>query len=160
MTNITVYDNVVSKETSEKWYQECVRLPYRYGERDRLWAPSVGFSYDFNGSEELYKNLFIIATEHRPELKEKQVQRSYINLFTPSDRPYFHKDGPVTTCLFYINPETSIEEGGETQFLDEDKIIGVLPKPGRLVMFDGNIMHRATSFRSIIRITIALKFFA
>ncbi len=48
--------------------------------------------------------------------------------------------------------------GGETQFLIDDEIRGILPFPNRLVYFDANILHKATSYRTGHRFTLALKY--
>ena len=60
--------------------------------------------------------------------------------------------------LYYVNDEWDIEMGGETQFLIDNEIRGILPLPNRLVYFDANILHRATSYRSGHRFTIAIKY--
>ena len=62
------------------------------------------------------------------------------------------------TFLFYANEEWSIEMHGETQFLIDDQITGILPYPNRMVKFDADILHRATSFRDGHRFTLAVKY--
>ena len=37
-------------------------------------------------------------------------------------------------------------------------LIYLLPKKNRLIVFDGVLQHRATSFRNYPRITVALKY--
>ena len=51
-----------------------------------------------------------------------------------------------------------VHDGGETQFLIDDEIKGVLPLPNRIIGFDANLLHRATSFRDNHRFTLAAKF--
>ena len=51
-----------------------------------------------------------------------------------------------------------LNEGGETQFLISNEIKGILPIPNRMVIFNGLIYHKATSFRNQHRYTIAIKF--
>ena len=83
----------------------------------------------------------------------------YINCFAPSENPYFHVDGDGLTFLYYLtNHKWRADDGGETQFLIDDTIKGVLPISNRLVGFDGNILHRATPFRFDHRFTLAAKF--
>ena len=62
------------------------------------------------------------------------------------------------TFLYYPNWEWELQEGGETQFYIDGNILGVPPVPNRLVVFDGMIQHRATSFRNKHRFTIAIKY--
>ena len=49
------------------------------------------------------------------------------------------------------------DDGGETQFLIDDEIKGVLPLPNRIVGFDSNLLHNL-SFRDNHRFTLAAKF--
>jgi hypothetical protein len=60
--------------------------------------------------------------------------------------------------LFYITPKYDYDEGGETQLLIDGNIIGIRPIPSRLLIFDGNVMHKATSYRSKPRLTVAFKY--
>ena len=82
----------------------------------------------------------------------------YINCFAPNENPYFHTDGEGVTFLHYANDRFDLQEGGETQFYVDENIYGVIPIPNRLVMFDGRILHRATSFRNGHRFTVAIKY--
>ena len=51
-----------------------------------------------------------------------------------------------------------MDEGGETYFIQNDFIKGVSFVSGRMVLFNSNIMHKATSFRNRDRYTIAIKY--
>lgn len=96
-----------------------------------------------------------------PNLRSMENYTNYINVYPAGVNPYWHSDTPggsSRTCLVYLNPKTDLDEGGETQFLIDDEIVGVLAKPGRLVVFDGQMLHKGTSFRSIDRVTLAIKF--
>ena len=88
-----------------------------------------------------------------------KLYRMYINCFAPNENPYFHVDGEGYTFLYYCdNEEFDLNEGGETQFLVDNDLMGVLPVPNRMVIFDGTIKHRATTYRSRHRFTIAIKY--
>ena len=87
-----------------------------------------------------------------------KLDRFYVNRFQPKEIPRFHEDGEVVTCLLYADPEPwQPNDHGETQLLFNGEIRGVLPIPNRMLLFDGRILHRATSFRSRRRHTIATK---
>jgi len=52
------------------------------------------------------------------------------------------------TIMYYLNHHWSIENAGETVFhKDGDIIRSIIPKPGRVVVFDGNIKHCARDVR-------------
>jgi Rps23 Pro-64 3,4-dihydroxylase Tpa1-like proline 4-hydroxylase len=90
-----------------------------------------------------------------PDLR---ISRAYINYFTPNEKCYPHKDECDTTVLFYCNFNPKVEDGGETIFFRDGEIIkSVLPKMGRMVLFDGDILHSARPFNNDYRYTVALK---
>ena len=91
-------------------------------------------------------------------LKGNDIISDICELFAPSETPYFHTDGEGITFLYYPNLEWNLQDGGETQFYVDGNILGVPPAPNRLVMFDGEIVHRASSFRDRYRFTVAIKY--
>ncbi len=83
----------------------------------------------------------------------------YVNCFAPCENPYFHTDGDKgMTFLYYANDRWELNDGGETQIVVNDEIKGILPIPNRIVGFDANLVHRATTFRFKHRFTLAAKF--
>jgi hypothetical protein len=166
MQDLTVYDNLFSKDEMDKIINTMLcNCPFYYGERDSSYTPPSGLVCDFgkihiNPTIEKILNIFISKIYEKDEkLKSMKLFRIYLNYFTPIENTYFHIDGEnVMTCLYYINPEHDVNEGGETQFLINNEIKGIQSKPGRLVIFDGSLKHRATSFRSHPRLTLAFKF--
>jgi len=104
------------------------------------------------------------------KLKEKflqghQLVRCYANAHTYGVEGYPHVDsrrpGNFTTIL-YVNPGWKPEWAGETVFFDESLDIAqaVMPKPGRVVIFDNRIMHAArgvTRVCPVIRVTLMFK---
>ena len=155
-----VYDDVVPLEQNNQLYNKLLYdTAYYYGEKDRIDTPKNGFTSEINKDDELFKMLCEIIFKKNPRLKEKECQRSYVNLVLPKEKLYFHQDGDVTTFLFYFNPIVTYDEGGETQFIINNELISVLPVPSRMIEFDGMIWHKATSFMTIPRISVALKFY-
>ena len=151
-------DEVMSDAKNDELYKFLlIENTYRYGERDREGLEPVGMSLEIEDPE-LFNFLADIAKSKFDRLQDLELQRAYVNLFLPNDRPYFHQDGNVFTCLFYVTPQYDMDEGGETQFIVNNIIQGLPPRPGRLVIFDGMMWHRATSYRSHPRLTVALKF--
>jgi hypothetical protein len=158
---LDIYDKVMSYEDNINIYNHVLNdRKFRYGETDTALTPPTGMIDELLPDEALFKTLHNIIVSKNPSVLDMKIKRAYINLFFPSENPYFHSDGNVLTCLFYITQGYDSDMGGETQFLIDDKITGVLNYPARLVMFDGKIRHRATSYRNQPRITIALKYSA
>jgi hypothetical protein len=65
-------------------------------------------------------------------------------LFTHTD---VHEGKQGLTALWYVAPEWNVEWGGETMLYnrDQDAVACVTPRPGRLVVFDGTILHAGAS---------------
>ena len=152
-----IIDNFLSKE-NESWFLEFSRTaPYWPGARDKGNTLPTGMVSPINLDSKPMKWF-----ESVTDLK---LHEAYINCFAPNERPYFHTDKATyhTTCvgktvLYYINDTWKEEDGGETQFLIDGEIRGILPRPNRLVCFDANLLHRATTFRDKFRFTLALKY--
>jgi len=156
---IQVFDNVISLADNDTMYRKLLHeCSFQYGEVDRKDTPPTGMVSELPKESQVRQFLEMKLHSIDPSLKDAVCDRSYVNLFFPHEKPFFHKDGPCRTCLFYINPQTEPDEGGETHFLVNAEIYGVLPVPGRLVIFNGNIVHRATSLRTIPRLTVAFKY--
>jgi len=171
MEGIIVHDNILTDEENEKYRNILLRnCPFAYGERDSPDAEPTGVVCDFtklmkSGAimspvfNSMLDNLLIKIYEKNESLKNMNLYRVYLNLFIPNENPSFHIDGKNTvTCLYYLNPKVNPNEGGETQFLIDEEIKGVISKPGRLTIFDGGLLHRATSFKKYPRLTMAFKF--
>lgn len=75
-------------------------------------------------------------------------QRAYVNCSIYGDGYYVHRDCPAheqhVTALYYANLEWRTDWGGETIYFndEEEAEIAVTPRPGRLVIARGAILHR------------------
>jgi hypothetical protein len=73
--------------------------------------------------------------------------RCYCNHAAYGDMLFTHTDsqpGAVEfTALWFIAPEWDVEWGGETLLFNKerDAEVAVSPRPGRLLIFDGSILH-------------------
>lgn len=184
--SINVYDNFLSLKDSKFTIDFCRNSPYYYGEQDidnveedifnakyctglvhDVYCHINKFSInpnickvgEENTSIEIF-NLFSTTIEEKfPEYKPENVTRLYVNCFAPSENPYFHSDGKTgTTFLYYPNLNWNLDDGGETQFFIDGNLYAVAPIPNRLIYFDANIMHKATTFRDRHRFSIAIKY--
>ena len=92
------------------------------------------------------------------------ISRIYANLTLAGDHQFIHTDGYEWTALFFLTDRWLEDWGGElTMYGDSpfEPAISLLPRPGRLVVFDGEIPHRGgcpSRHCSAPRISVALKF--
>jgi hypothetical protein len=157
---IQVIDNFLSDEIHKDVFQKCINSPYTYGERDSNRTPPVGMVCNIRNDHYMWDIFSKKISDKFPETLDKQIYRMYINCFSPSENPYFHNDGPKgqITFLYYPHIYWDYDKGGETQFIMNDQIFGILPIPNRIVKFDAELLHKATSFRNNHRFTIAIKY--
>lgn len=156
---IKYQDDFLSNFEYENIFDYCLNANYGYGERDNTDTPVTGMVHQIPVTELIYQTLSTKIEEKCSFLSEMNLYRMYVNCFAPNENPYFHTDGESgITFLYYLNEKYNIQDGGETQFLLDGDIYGVMPVSNRLVMFDANILHRATSFRDRHRFTIAIKY--
>jgi SM-20-related protein len=96
-----------------------------------------------------------------------RAYRAYTNLVLPGDLLYTHfdctPDQRDCTALWYLCTQWHREWSGETVFLDSNDEIAasIMPKPGRLALFDGRIRHAGrppSKNAEQARYTFAIKF--
>lgn len=156
MNNIIIKDNLFDSQEKENIYSFCKNSSFKRLERDHENLPHTGLTSELNLDHPLVKLIINKSNERIINL-----QRAYINLFLKEEKPYFHTDNHETgykTLLYYVNTEPkNYDELGETFFLVDNEVKGIQPVPGRIVIFDAEILHRASSLRNYDRFTIALK---
>jgi len=156
---VEVINNFLDIDDAKSVFKYCFTTSYTYGETDDGTTPPTGMIHNINSDESIYNLLESKIRDVCDLVKGMDLYRMYINCFAPSENPYFHVDGDGLTFLYYItNHVWGPNDGGETQFIIDNEIKGVLPISNRLVGFDGNILHRATPFRDKHRFTLAAKF--
>jgi hypothetical protein len=96
---------------------------------------------------------------------DHHLVRCYANAHTFGVEGFVHTDSRLPgnyTAIIYVNPAWQPEWAGETVFLNDEGDIckAVLPKPGRLVFFDGRVRHAARALSRVcpaLRVTLMFK---
>jgi hypothetical protein len=165
---LLVLDGIFADKDIESIHQFLVRLPYRLNDVDsnetsysRHWKAEL--PVEMAQSTPVFRKC-VELTREVMNSKPLVLRRVHSNLHLYGDMQFPHIDlvGGVTT-LYYANPGWDDKWMGETAFYDENKepMYVVAPKPGRLVVFDADIVHRAgVPSRECYqpRISVAFKF--
>jgi Rps23 Pro-64 3,4-dihydroxylase Tpa1-like proline 4-hydroxylase len=170
--NINIEDNFLNEEELSLVHNYCYESEYHYGEKDTSDSPyatgMVNEIYSFrNQNLNMNKKKVIVFNLFREKIEKKfeftknlSLYRMYVNCFSPLENPLFHTDGTDgdVTFLFYINEEWNVNDGGETQFYFNNTLYGIPPQKNRLVWFNANLLHKASSFKNKYRFSVAIKY--
>lgn len=152
---IEIYDTDI--RGIEDWVSQYDFMPER-GDRSIDDGKHRYNTYDFLGSGTLLahgmnndvQNLYFELGDYFKLPPIENLVGCYVNALKSNDKPGVHcdcsGDGEYSpTILVYCNNEWNYNWGGETVFFDENLDVkrAVLPKPGRVVVFDGRLPHTA-----------------
>ncbi|WP_268225303.1 2OG-Fe(II) oxygenase [Sinomicrobium oceani] len=166
---IHIIDGVLTKEDVENFYLYLSRLSYFKVEKANDDDQLPKFSRDLRSK--IFETQSVVGIKAKELVKELYQEdyilyRTTINLILKGDMEFPHRDVSIPrndiTVLYYANNLWDYKWGGETIFYEEqDSKIGILPMPGRYVVFEGYVEHKAgipTFFSKQPRYTLALKF--
>lgn len=167
-SDIVVVDNLIDHKQVEAIERFLLSSPWGYTEKA---------SYDKDAPThwvtELSMNSPEVATivsafsplEPFSAIQQLHMYRVYCNAHVSSDLPLPHVDSKhegERTILYYGNSEWKPEFAGETVFFENDEIVrSILPRPGRIVLFDSTVKHCArvqTRQFTGLRLTVAFKY--
>ena len=168
---LKVHDNLLPIEDIRNIHNALLQAGYSKSEYARPetsdfrhWATDIDL--EIAQSMPIF-NPTMIALDSFSVGSSYKLHRAYVNVASYGDMLYSHFDcepgaGEIT-ALWYISEKWNHEWGGETVFFDDHKDIraAVLPRPGRLALFDGDILHAGRPPNRICfspRYTLALKF--
>jgi hypothetical protein len=106
----------------------------------------------------------VVALVHSFFGRTQALRRCHSNFTLYGELQFPHTDSPDgITAVYYANAAWRANWMGETIFCDDagEPLYTVAPRPGRIVIFQGSILHRAgMSTRECFepRITLAFKF--
>lgn len=167
--NIFVIDEIIPEDEVKDFFAYVNGLSFYKNERDHEKDDFPIFSVDFEPT--VFENETFIGNKAKELLtefhgKDYKLTRSYINMSCYGDVEFPHydcdKDSKDITVLYYVNQKWDYRWAGETLFYSgKDTRAAVLPKPGRFVIFPGNIEHTGTVPSRICKIprySLALKY--
>jgi SM-20-related protein len=147
-----ICDNFISPEMVATIGAVVRTLYYQRKEKSRPDVPPSAASADIAdallSTDPFFLRLKSIAQEMFGE--PLRDQRAYVNNSVYGDMYYAHRDCSAhrkhVTALYYANLEWQPDWGGETVFYNDenDAEVVVSPKPGRVVVARGAILHRGT----------------
>ena len=152
-----IIDNYLPVSDYESLQNHCKNTQYNVNESDIVGETATDKAVsNLDITDPQLKQLF------PTEIEGKKLWRAYINYYAPNvPGNIFHRDSEKPddmTLLYYPCPTYDINEGGATELIICNEILGVRYKANRCLIFKSNILHRATSFQTKQRFTFALKY--
>ena len=158
--DVKVYDNVVDSRTLETitsylstaFYSLTDGSTTRFEDSNPMLSSTLFWRRLHKGDHsvsvqdhELCTSLYEALTKVCKVPPYQSVARVYTDLLRFGDRPRARVEDVGSnnrTVIFFTNDEWNRDWGGETVFYEGDEIAkSVLPKPGRVISFDGRIPH-------------------
>ena len=149
--DIFVCDDVIDPAMVQQIGTGVQSLPYVRKEKSRPDVPGLAAVSDIP-AEKVAVDPFLgsvrrLVAKAFPK-EQFSDQRVYVNCSVYGDSYYMHRDCPAhelhVTALYYANLEWKPDWGGETIYYndEEEPEIIVRPRPGRLVIARGAVLHR------------------
>jgi hypothetical protein len=146
-----VCDDMVDTEMVKKIGGLVRSLHYVRKEKSRPGVPGLAAVSDI-AAERIPGDPFLRGLRQTVErlfpAERFSDQRAYVNSSVYGDGYYLHRDCAPherhVTALYYANMEWQADWGGETIYYndDEDAELAISPRPGRLVIARGALLHR------------------
>lgn len=166
---VRVHDGLVSAPMVSALFDAIHQPVYRFGQKSNaddafgFWIANIPdeLIHGDNPIGALWRLVDAEITQGR-----FNIERMYVNAYTYGDCPTIHVDSHEPghyTVLYYANQEWDAKWSGETVFYNtecNEIIKAVLPRVGRLAIFDGRVPHVAREpnrIAPIVRYTIAIK---
>tara|TARA_R100000742_G_C4215436_1_gene40656 strand:+ start:49 stop:591 length:543 start_codon:yes stop_codon:yes gene_type:complete len=157
---IEIYDDLIPKRI---WHDIYAYLRYEHGWHfsnddytenggiDRKAPVTLGSCKEFDEFE-IIPDFALLNILEKKFGDVSRISRNLTNCFRKNDNPQYHQDSTATfngkkdrTFIFYPNLIWHEDWGAGTKFkIPGEKVKTIYPKPGRLVVFDGDIWHTGT----------------
>ena len=150
---IVVFDDVLSAADQVTLHESAATSQYyRQGATERAetvvryWVSPLTPTY---GRKTFYHHVALAHIRTCVPRITPRLHQVYINSHGSGEMVYPHVDSvtpEMVTVLLYANREWDTRWGGETVFYNDqsDAVACVTPRPGRMVLMNGSLMHRAT----------------
>lgn len=148
---VFICDNFVSDETASRIGKLIRTLHFQRSEKSRPDLPVSGAAAEITPEhgdhEPFFAEMRRIGEDMFPN-EQFVPERTYVNSSVYGDIYFAHRDCEAglknVTILYYANLVWHADWGGETLFFNDqhDAELAVTPRPGRLVVSRGAILHR------------------
>jgi len=167
--DIYVFDGAINFNAREYAYGIIKDSLYKIGNEDADAIETSHHKYMYS----LYNEKDVEITGILKEIQDTRIQdlisgkiitRAHVNLSTPTDCHWAHTHKDEIVLLYYVNKHWKHDWAGETMFFNDDLsevAYASIYKPGRIIVFDGEIPHSVRPQSSIApnyRFTLSLFF--
>jgi Rps23 Pro-64 3,4-dihydroxylase Tpa1-like proline 4-hydroxylase len=156
---IFIYDDAI--KNTDKIYEEVQLLKYdgigSWDNDDIRYRNSLKTNLSENTLTYKLFSDFLKDTDYIPKYSSYLC---HVNLYLPSIMPYYHTDRTdieSLTCLLMLNDSFDWNDGGEFKIVLNDELLSIAPKNGRIIVFSGDLLHSASTFRDKFRYTVVNK---
>ena len=156
--SVWIQDNFLDIKDLDKFQDDLSKLEFEYiqyayrDNPDKEFSFGNQFAYLINQSpmestlelDKIKSRLLPLLTLEE-DLKDCSIARVHLSKVTHLDQRFFHIDsseGDVHVAVMFLNNKWKDEWDGDLVMKNKDEEIRITPTPGRLVIFNGRIVHR------------------
>jgi hypothetical protein len=167
-----VEDDLYDKDSCKNVYEYFKYVNWNFEgsnstEISSKWKYNLNYRYD---TEIKFLEVSELLLKKYGLNKIFKLKRAYANASTYGFSGEYHRDdsakeyNEIITIMFYLNNEWSLDYGGETFFLNNNKDEienAIIPKPARAIIFDGFIFHGPRPLNKIcneLRMVLTFKY--
>ncbi|HHX8315014.1 TPA: 2OG-Fe(II) oxygenase [Vibrio diabolicus] len=148
---VFVFDGLISPEAIQDTYQhllnrryECDHASSKSTKKYREWVSEINLQAFQNKA--IYSTMNQLIQQCFPQ-ETISCFSVFCNCISYGCHTFIHQDGGAKcySALYYANPEWHEDWGGETTLFNdqEDAVVCIAPVPGRIIVLDGRVVHRA-----------------
>lgn len=136
LNSVTHWNSYITKNLDGE-YWSCEGWSGDPKEPYRHWCKYPKFEGIY---EEIWQS---IEPALREEYGHLEPERVIVNAYNHGDSSWLHRDANDYTAIVYLNTNWDMNWGGETVLVEDggDILMSVFPTPGRVILFDGTILH-------------------
>ena len=165
-SEIKIVDNFLNEEEHKIFGQNAPKCLWKLqkslaGNKDTSdMSKELPFLYSVLTNNDFFNSYLFDKVVEQLDGDNYTLERVYLNGQWNGREGNLHKDGCDFTALIYMTCGYEYGWGGFTEIMTEPEPTLIHPIPNRLVIFPGNISHKAYSFAyqdCPLRVTLAFK---
>jgi hypothetical protein len=159
--SIKVVDSFFKNNENEKIIKEITKLKFKKTKAERKNTDPVGKNCQIKKTSFIYKAFTKELKKQNLIPQGNKLHQAYVDLLSPNENPYYNSNNEkITVFLYYVVgfDDPNLDLGGETLFVNDPLIQGIVPKKHRLIVFSNGVWYKSNPFRDFDKYVVVFKY--